>query len=770
VPSTSSTNQDLINLQAAQLAAQVANWAAQLEFAKQRFSLLELPQFQHASQMDIDRLAFEKATQAWQQAFNEASLTGTYQGQDTKQWLTQQAQLTGVLNGSQTLQGKLTDAQVAQMNSAMKIAQDDQLLRQQQFGFQQTQWNAEFGLQKAAQTMQYMGYDPTTGQPTLASQAQSANITGYDLAGNPTLARQVQTSELMGYDPTTGAPTLGGRTGVGGMTGIDPVTGLPTLSGRTGVGGMLGIDPVTGLPTLAGRTGVGSMTGYDPVTGAPTLARQGQESSEAMALLQFLSGLRGPQNAFAQLRALGNVPGSMQDVANALLGRYQIGGTTGGTNPTPANMFSLFGYGAPGANMGGTTAAGAAAGAPVAPLAPLGPMTLPNYVFPTANAMGPVQSLVNPAPISGQAWDPGNVTPMYSGNVNPAGTPNAPGAPTPFIATPADTGPIPGRGMDPSTWNAATQAAVAQWNATHPGFQANGTQLGYGYVGPVLQNGGTLDFTQPIPGRGIPFASWNPATVQAVQAWNAAHPGFEADGSPAGYRLLSSGSGPTRPGVVTPMPPTSYPEPGSYAGPPTSYPEPGIPPAPASPPPQTATGGTSPAGQSTDSMAGAVAAQAYTSPAAQQAANPAAPAASTYNPTTPDVAPAVAAPAGETAAVVPPVISPPGTQAPPAMYNYTPTTTGAMQVHPPGAVADPQSYQFSTPTPASQQDQSSWLASVLPNQINAENYGNLNQYAQDVAWAGYEDIGWDPNAARDAFKKSLPRYGGPGGGSFAGLG
>jgi hypothetical protein len=92
----------LINLQAQQLAAQVANWAAQLEFQKERMRLLELPEMQGKLQVDIDRLAFDKAQATWENAFKEASITGKYNGQDTIEWLTQQAQLTGVLNGQQT--------------------------------------------------------------------------------------------------------------------------------------------------------------------------------------------------------------------------------------------------------------------------------------------------------------------------------------------------------------------------------------------------------------------------------------------------------------------------------------------------------------------------------------------------------------------------------------------------------------------------------------------------------------------------------------------
>ncbi len=121
----SNPQEQLINLQAQQLAAQVANWAAQLDFQKARFSMLEMPEWQQRSALEVDKFAWDKAQSTWENAFKEATLTGTYQGQPTIDWLTRQAQLTGVMNGQQTLQGKLTDAQISQMNQQMKLANDE---------------------------------------------------------------------------------------------------------------------------------------------------------------------------------------------------------------------------------------------------------------------------------------------------------------------------------------------------------------------------------------------------------------------------------------------------------------------------------------------------------------------------------------------------------------------------------------------------------------------------------------------------------------------
>lgn len=683
-PTTSGSNksdptQTLANISAAQLAAQVANWAAQLEFTKERFRLLELPQFQFQSTLAVDQLAFQKATTAWQQAFQEASMTGTYQGKPTTQWLTEQAQLTGVLDGNQTLQGKLTDAQVAQMNASMKLAQDNHDLDVQKFGFQQTQWNAEFGLSQAAQQLQYMGYDPKTGQTTLQKQAQDASITGYDQYGRP------------------------------------------------------------------------------------TLARQGQEASEAQQYLSLLSGLRGPQNAFAQARVIGNTPNSIRDIAAAWAGKYQIGATTGsGMNPTPASVGGLLGP-------GGMPFTGSGA----ENVMPTGPQIAPEALSAIPHA---------PPPIG-----PGSfaMAPYVPPAAAAAPAPAAPTGAAAFYAIPAGNDPVPGRGLDPSQWNAATQAAVAAWNAAHPGFTANGTQLGYGYTGPIPAGNTPLDFSQTIPGRGIPPGQWNAATQAAVTAWNAAHPGYVANGSPAGYAIATATT-PNVPGATTPpvgIPPGGVvtPTPGVTPGTSNEGGVPGTNEGGVGGPPQTSVGGggTPGTGGHPDtagySPAAAAAAAAGTPAYQAAAASPqsyapapyqtaAAPYAgygagngSAWNPQASGV--------GESAAGTP-VYSPPGVAAPPGMWNYTPTSSGQVQVHPPGAYADPMSPQFSTTSPASPDDQSSWMKSILPNQINAESYQNMNTYNQALGWAGMEDNGWDIGAAQDAFKKSLPRYGGPMTGSF----
>lgn len=117
------------NQQAAALAAQVAQAAAQLEFQRMRFTQLELPQFQSMSSLDKEKLAFAKASEVWTQAFQEASVSGSYQGQPAAQYLLSAAQLTGQfyqpgqLNADQqaqyqTLRARISSAQQQLMTLA----------------------------------------------------------------------------------------------------------------------------------------------------------------------------------------------------------------------------------------------------------------------------------------------------------------------------------------------------------------------------------------------------------------------------------------------------------------------------------------------------------------------------------------------------------------------------------------------------------------------------------------------------------------------------
>jgi hypothetical protein len=423
---------------------QVANWAAQLDFAKERFRLLEMPQYQSSSQLEIDKLAFEKASETWKEAFQEASVTGTYQGQPTTEWLTQQAQLTGVLNGQQTLQGKLTDAQVTQMNEQMRLAN-------QQFLAQNT------------------GY--LDGRPTFEREQWQTGQSGYMDNGQSTMARQQMEANLTGM--------YGGQS------------------------------------TMARQQMEAGLTGY--YGGQSTLEREKFGAEQTQNYLNLLASLQGPGNAFKQLRVLNATPGGLQGMVNSWAGTYGQAGFGSSGAPGQAQISDLYsGYtGAPGQS---PTAAPLAAPPPPPCIAlvrdclPRRRMLVPSLVRRPRRSrdcrgsdgpdprprlrVGPVEP---GHPGGGHGLECGSSrlhsrrfadrlsrrSELRSGNRRaPSGPPvtlpppmTGPEANAPLPVPPGT--PIPGRGFDPGQWNAATQAAVTAWNAAHPGYVADGSQQGW---------------------------------------------------------------------------------------------------------------------------------------------------------------------------------------------------------------------------------------------------------------------------------------------------
>ncbi len=222
------TEDKLVNLQAAQLAAQVAQFAAQLEFQKERLRLVELPQMQSATQAQIDELAFKQAESAWSHAFQEASVTGTYQGQPTLTWLEQQARLTGVLNGEQTLEGKLTDSQIAQMNHTMMIQSQQQLLEKDKFALTREQWDFDSKLKLEAQQAELTGY--VHGQKTFSRQQWEADqgFKMLELANNTRGAKNA----FAQLDVLNGAQQMGLAGYADQLVGRTPIAAARTISGN----------------------------------------------------------------------------------------------------------------------------------------------------------------------------------------------------------------------------------------------------------------------------------------------------------------------------------------------------------------------------------------------------------------------------------------------------------------------------------------------------------------------------------------------------------
>lgn len=234
-----SPEERLANLTAAQLAAQVANWAAQLEFQKERMRLLELPEMQGRQQIEIDRLAFDKAEAEWKRAIEESSLTGTYKGQPTLEWLERQARLTGVINGQQTLEGKLTTAQIAQMNHQMATEGRRIALEENQFEEDTRRFGLEFAHKQE--------------QDRIATRFREAELTGT-LDGRNTLARD----------------ELNARREQDALSLLASLQGSPFKTLR--VLGNMGGDLRGLLDAAAGRYQVAGLTGASGAPGAPTVS------------------------------------------------------------------------------------------------------------------------------------------------------------------------------------------------------------------------------------------------------------------------------------------------------------------------------------------------------------------------------------------------------------------------------------------------------------------------------------------------------------------
>lgn len=543
--SKESPQDKLINLQAQQLAAQVANWAAQLEFQKERLRLLELPEMQGKAQIDIDRLAFEKAQASWENAFKESTLTGTYNGQPTTEWLTQQAQLTGVLNGQQTLQGKLTDAQVAQMNAQMKLAND-------QF--------------------------------------------------------------------------------------------------------------------------VTSTTGY--YNGQKTFDREKFEAGQAQDAWKFLATLTGPSNAFKQARAIGSMPGGLSDMMNAWAGKYALPGSTSVGSGGQASLAGLL----------------EGAGPPVGNGTPS-----PIAVMPVAPGVPPTPGAPGAPPIGAP----------------PAAAPTGPPEPAPVEIIHQ----IPGQGYPPSMWNANTQAAVAAWNAAHPGYIADGTPFGYhqgqpGETGvpipPALPPSAPVPIHTPTPpGQFVPpprIPAPAAPTANNVASYSYEGPGVQASANQWNYSANQDGSVAVYPPGVS---------------------------SPAQTPDITSSQAMTP---------GAANALYQYGGGAQDPGN-----GSTTQPVTFDM-------------MYDPNKYSTGTEDPGNGSTTQPVTPGML----PGRTI--------TPAPAPYDPYNagvSYSGPLLPNQINARNYNNTYEYGKELAWAGYEDQGWDKGLAQETYLRSLPKYSGPKAGSFA---
>ena len=312
----------------------------------------------------------------------------------------------------------------------------------------------------------------------------------------------------------------------------------------------------------------------------------------------------------------------------------------------------------------------------------------------------------------------------------PPGVPPG-GQPPEQPGTPNFAGPIPGRGFAPSTWNDATKAAVAAWEAAHPGWKLDGSAVGYTAVAPPptaqppvnepgIPSGAPPDTNSPeyasIQQR---LTAGKITAEQAATEWEAIQSGQWGITMPTG----SSESFSDRP--VIPQAPYGS------GGPDTMY---------------------------------AMQAPSYRySPAGVQAPTES----WNYSPTL-DGSMQVYPP-GVTSRYDTPDIS---TQQPISpdtaknLYQFGGATAETATTAAPTAPTPDQGTAYATnPYAAGKAIQSGSM--LLPSQINAESYKNTPGYLKELGWAGYEDAGWDRGLAQEMFERSLPKYSGPKTGSFA---
>lgn len=398
------SNDNLVNIQAAAQAAQVANLAAQLEFSKERFRLLELPEFQFQSQQAIDAAAWNKAKDQYQIAFQEASLTGTYQGQPTTEWLTQMAQMTGVLpNGTKTIQGALSDAQIAQINATIMNTNRGMDLQYAQYNTQREQWDA---------------------QHQMDLKNQQAQLTGY-------------------------------------------------------------------------------------IDGLPTFEREQWQANQGQAYLNLLGSLRGPENAFAQLKVLRNSPDALKQMAQSWAGQFSAPTTTGSagapTAITPQNMLT------PGINQNGVAGATTPALPGPTPTAPPGLPNVPTYVPAPIQSTSPVVmppagAIADPANAGGAMLNPATGQPL---NAVPPYTISPPGSSAPVHAYNYQADVTGGTQVYPPGIQAPVEAS--QVSTTQPLAANTQTALAQHAAGVPTQA------STPVTGGGVttPATLVNPGQINA---------------------------------------------------------------------------------------------------------------------------------------------------------------------------------------------------------------------------------------------------------------
>lgn len=635
------------NNQAAALAAQVAAQAAQLEFQRMRFQQLELPQFQTMSALDKEKLAFQKATEVWNQAFQEASVTGSYNGVPAAQYLLSASQQTGTFYQP----GQLSASQQAQY----------QTLQQQVSTAQQ----------------QLMSLAPGTPEYTTASAALAA-----------ARAQLAPLQQILQGTNNAPVQTLAGQNqqfqqglALAQLTGIVPNSLAPWT------------PPAPPVASGAGGTGAG---------GLPT-PTAGEMPPEGMSIADWLKARQGGQAG--------------QWTWQPSLGNYAF---------APGADGPVIGLPAPAATTpAATTPAGAAGGTPGTPAGGTAGGT------PT---MAYLQMLAS-------------LTGMYNGQPTPEYQQMLAALTGQFNGQPTQAA------MEFAKQFGLSEAAVTGMYNGQPTQAAQEFAQQFG-----LSQAAVTGMYQGSPTQAAKEFAANLALQQQQQENTQANQMLQLAASLRGPRdafQFAKVLGGTPHGLSDALAAVSgrYTLPG-YQG-----------------------GGAAPEAVSLQNFMGDV----YAATPAGGLRTMPTPVITPPGPGEVGIqgAPSYAPVTGQWSTPAPAhTVSPPGAQAPTNAYNYQPTGDGSQTVYPPGISAPVQAGQVSSPAPLSganlQQIGTQQMAAQpyqlpRPSQWNAEAYANLGAYRQDLLGAQYEAAGWDPQAAIDQFKQSLPTYGGPKTAKIAGI-
>jgi len=272
-------------------------------------------------QLDNDTLAFQKATEAFNQTVTQAGLTGMYQGSPTQSALQFAATNFGTWGMPQ--QGQQT------------LAAQQQAFNQAQNTAQLTGWYTP------------PSYSPV---PPITSPA-----TGGASWTAPTSAQYVQarTQQLIqqGFDATRAAQTAqaewqqgyaqSGNVAYGLPTGISFTAPAQTAASGTTAPGQVGQPGGQPVQTLAGNE-----QAYTQWLRAQqqSLAQWQAQQSAAQNYLQMMANLRGPADWAQYQKVLGATPQGIQDLVRAAAGQYiPGGGATSGTQPTPITLGGFVG-------------------------------------------------------------------------------------------------------------------------------------------------------------------------------------------------------------------------------------------------------------------------------------------------------------------------------------------------------------------------------------------------------------------------------------------